>query len=73
MKGEGNGSMLEEIGTAAWEIWNLLTERSELSISGVVSEINATQSTAYMGLGWLAREDKLEFVKKSRGVFVRFK
>ena len=63
--------MIEEIGTAAGEIWNLLTERSELSISRVVSEIDVTQSIAYMGLGWLAREDKLEFVKKSRGVFVK--
>jgi len=65
--------MGEEIGKVAGEIWHLLKERVELSISGVVSEINSSQSTAYMGLGWLAREDKLEFVKKSRGVFVRLK
>ncbi|MGB2841232.1 MAG: winged helix-turn-helix domain-containing protein [Halobacteriota archaeon] len=61
------------MGTVAGEIWHLLKERGELSISGVVTEINASQSTAYMGLGWLAREDKLEFAKKSRGVFVRLK
>ena len=65
--------MIEEIGTVAGEIWQLLKERSELSVSGVVAEINASQSIAYMGLGWLAREDKLEFVKKSRGVYVRLK
>ncbi|MCK4347218.1 MAG: winged helix-turn-helix domain-containing protein [Thermoplasmatales archaeon] len=65
--------MIEEIGTVAGEIWDLLNEKSELSISGVVAEINASQSTAYMGLGWLARENKLEFVKKNRGVFVRLK
>ena len=65
--------MIEEIGTVAGEIWHLLKERGELSVSGVVAEINASQSIAYMGLGWLAREDKLEFVKKSRGVYVRLK
>jgi hypothetical protein len=65
--------MSEEIGTVAGEIWNLLNKRGELSISRVVSEINASQSTAYMGIGWLAREEKLEFVKRSRGVFVRLK
>ncbi len=65
--------MIEEIGTAAGEIWNLLNERGELSITGVVKEINASQSTAYMGLGWLARENKLEFVKKSRGVLVKLR
>lgn len=65
--------MIEEIGAVAGEIWDLLKERGELSISGVVAEVNASQSTAYMGLGWLAREDKLEFVKKNRGTFVRLK
>ena len=65
--------MIEEIGTVAGEIWDLLSERGELSISGVVSEIKASPSTAYMSLGWLAREDKLELIKKSRGVFVRLK
>ncbi|MCD6203635.1 MAG: winged helix-turn-helix domain-containing protein [Methanophagales archaeon] len=65
--------MIEEIGTVAGEIWHLLKEKGELSVSGVVAEINASQSIAYMGLGWLAREDKLEFVKKSRGVYVRLK
>lgn len=65
--------MIEEIGNVAGEIWHLLKERGELSISGVTAEVNVSQSTAYMGLGWLAREDKLEFVKKSRGVFVRLK
>ena len=64
--------MNEEIGKVAGEIWNLLKGRGELSISGVTAEVNVSQSTAYMGLGWLAREDKLEFVK-SRGVFVRLK
>lgn len=65
--------MIEEIGKVAGDIWHLLKERDEISISGVASEINASQSTVYMGLGWLARENKLEFVKKSRGVFVKLK
>lgn len=54
-------------------IWHLLKEKGELSISGVASAVNASQSTVYMGLGWLAREDKLEFIQKSRGVVVRLK
>jgi DNA-binding transcriptional ArsR family regulator len=65
--------MIEEIGKVAGEIWHLLEERGEISISRVTSEINASQSTVYMGLGWLARENKIEFVKKSRGVFVKLK
>ena len=65
--------MIEEIGEIAREIWNLLYNNGEMSISRVVSRVNATQSIAYMGAGWLAREDKLEFIKKNRGVFVRLK
>ena len=65
--------MNEEIGRIAGEIWHLLNERGEMSLSSVVMALNTTQSTAYMALGWLAREDKLEFVKKQRGIVVRLK
>ena len=59
---------IEEIGEVAGEIWHVLQERGEISLSGIVSAIKASQSTVYMGLGWLAREDKLEFIQKSKGV-----
>ncbi len=62
-----------EIGEVAGRIWHLLKERGELSISTVASALDTRQSTAYMALGWLAREDKLVFEKKTRGVFVRLK
>jgi hypothetical protein len=65
--------MNEEIGRIAGEIWHLLKDRDEMSLSGVVMALNTSQSTAYMALGWLAREDKLEFVKKRRGIVVRLK
>lgn len=62
-----------EIGSTAGEIWRLLKDRGDMSVSGVVMALNTSQSTAYMALGWLAREEKLEFVKKSRGMVVRLK
>ncbi|MHC1585586.1 MAG: winged helix-turn-helix domain-containing protein [Candidatus Syntropharchaeia archaeon] len=65
--------MIEKIGTTAGEIWHLLNERGEMSISRVTSEIDAPQSIVYMGIGWLAREDKLEFTKKTRGIFIKLK
>ena len=65
--------MNAEIGRTAGEIWHLLKERGEMSLSGVVMALSTSQSTAYMALGWLAREEKLEFVKKQRGIFVRLK
>jgi hypothetical protein len=65
--------MIEEVGEVAGKIWQFLNERGELSISRVISEMNVSQTIAYMGLGWLAREDKIEFIKRNRGVFVRLK
>jgi hypothetical protein len=69
--------MNEEIGIVAGQIWRLLKEQGEMSISSIVSGITAPQSTVYMALGWLAREDKLEFVPKikgkTRGVTVKLK
>jgi hypothetical protein len=65
--------MNEEIGRIAGEIWHLLKDRGEMSLSGVVMALNTSQSTAYMALGWLAREDKVEFVKKRRGIVARLK
>jgi len=65
--------MNEEIGRIAGEIWHLLKDRGEMSLSGVVMALNTTQSTAYMALGWLAREDKVEFVKKRRGIVARLR
>ena len=65
--------MNDEIGRVAGEIWHLLKERGEMSLSGVVMALTTAQSTAYMALGWLAREDKVEFVKKRRGIIVRLK
>ncbi|MBK5190091.1 MAG: winged helix-turn-helix domain-containing protein [Methanosarcinales archaeon] len=59
--------MIEEIGRVSGVIWYLLKERGGVSISGVASAVKAPQSTVYMALGWLAREDKLEFVTKKRG------
>ena len=73
MKGVREMVMNEEIGRIAGEIWHLLTERGEMSLTSVVMALNTGQSTAYMALGWLAREDKLEFVKKRRGIVVRLK
>ena len=60
----------ENIGMIAEEIYNLLKERGELSISEIISETKTPPHIAYLGMGWLAREDKLEFVKREGRNFV---
>ena len=48
----------ENIGMIAEEIYNLLKERGELSISEVISETKTPPHIAYLGMGWLAREGR---------------
>jgi len=56
----------------AGEICNLLNVRGELSISEVISEIKTPPRIVYLGFGWLAGEDKLEFIKKRGKIFRAF-
>lgn len=65
--------MIEEIGETAGEIWNLLGERGELSLSEVQSNIAKTKSLVNMGIGWLLREDKITMSKGKRGIGISLK
>jgi hypothetical protein len=62
--------VFEVIGETAGEIWQLLNAEGTLSLSAIASRIKQPQTVVYMGIGWLAREDKLEFTKTNRGMSV---
>jgi len=60
-----------EIGIAAGKIWAILSDRKKLSVSQILSGVEAPESLVYMGIGWLAREGKLNFEKApKRGVLL---
>ena len=65
--------MYNTIGEAAGEIWNLLDNKGPMSISAIVKRIQRSQSTVYMGIGWLAREDKLVFTESKGGMTISVK
>ena len=65
--------MFEVIGETAGEIWRLLNAEGPLSLSAIVGKIKQPQTTVYMGIGWLAREGKLEFTKTNRGMSISLK
>ena len=62
-----------DIGETAGKIWNLINDNGEVSISKLSSEINKPNSVVYMGLGWLAREDKINIVKSKKGTKISLK
>jgi hypothetical protein len=65
--------MDDRIGSLAGKVYRLLDDGGEHSLNQVCKAVNAPRSKVNMAIGWLAREDKLEFVEKSRGTAVRLK
>lgn len=65
--------MLEVIGETAGEIWRLLNAEGPLSLSAIAGRIKRPQTVVCMGVGWLARENKLEFTKTNRGMSISLK
>ena len=53
--------MNDKIGNAAGAIWRFLNDQTEpLNLSNLKKSINLSSTLLMMGLGWLAREDKLK-------------
>ena len=56
--------MMEMIGETAGQIWNYLNENGEVTTKKMNKDLGLSENFASMGLGWLAREDKVNFNKK---------
>jgi len=53
--------MKDKIGETAGKIWNLLKEKGEVNISQLPRLLNEKSVIVQQALGWLAREDKIEY------------
>jgi hypothetical protein len=56
------------IGHAAGEIWGLLSTNGQQTLPAVKKSIDAPSDTVLAAIGWLAREDKLDFAATGRTV-----
>ena len=67
--------MLEEkAGELAGKIWNVLSEKNELSSKDLKKAIKArSEKEVYLGLGWLLREGKLNIVEKDKDILISLK
>jgi len=52
--------MEHEIGEAAGQIWRWLEENGEATVARLKQDTKLTEPLVYMGIGWLAREGKIE-------------
>lgn len=60
-----------KIGETAGTIWNTLSKDGPLTFSALMEEVNAPQSLFFMAIGWLSREEKLEFEPADGDYLVR--
>ena len=63
--------MMETIGLTAGQIWNYLNENGETTFAKMKKELDLKGNFAELGLGWLAREGKVEMSKKGTSTNVR--
>ena len=63
-------SQEEKIGFAAGEIYNYLNQNGTTTFAKMKKELDLKGNFADLGLGWLARENKVEISKKGPAVKV---
>ena len=63
----------EEIGEVAGKIWHHLHENGGSTIAKLKKEIEAPSDLVMQGLGWLAREGKVEYRQEGKVLTIRLK
>ena len=62
--------MKEKIGGVAGEIWQVLGTRGETALTQLPRMVKYKSEVTYQGLGWLAREGKINYTTKAGKTFI---
>ncbi len=62
--------MKDKIGETAGGIWKILKKKGEVNVAQLPKLLNEKSAVVYQGLGWLAREDKVEYQTREAKTFV---
>jgi hypothetical protein len=62
--------MKDRIGEIAGKIWTILGEKQDLDILKLPKILKEKGEIVYQALGWLAREDKINYHTKEKKTFV---
>ena len=65
--------MNEEIGTMAGAIWRALEASGEVTLPKLKRDLKAASPLFDWGIGWLAREDKIDLTAEKRTIRVCLK
>jgi len=58
--------MTETIGDAAGKVWTFLSENGPSSVNKIATETGINKNDLQRAIGWLSKEDKLDFELKGR-------
>ena len=61
----------DQIGETAGAVWEALSKDGPLTFAALMEEVNAPQSLFFMAIGWLSREEKLQFESANGDYVVR--
>lgn len=64
---------VHSIGIVSGRIWNYLNECGKTSIIKLKLDLSCTGTVIHLALGWLLKEDKIEFSKEAGQLYVRLK
>lgn len=68
------GSKQQEIGIIAGKIWNYLNNKNDFTeVLELKFELQLSNTDLYLALGWLAREDKIDFLVQENSLKVKLK
>jgi len=62
--------MKNKIGEISGKIWKILGEKEDVEISKLPQILKEKGEIVYQALGWLAREDKINYHSKEKKTFV---
>lgn len=65
--------MAENIGTTAGVLWQFLQQNGPASMSKIAESCALDSKTLQRAIGWLAREDKIDFVSRGRSELIALK
>ncbi len=72
-KSDAPVTFTERVGETAGAIWHLLNKEGSVSLTQLVKNVGEPRDTVMQGLGWLAREGKVqvEEIGRKRSVSLR--
>lgn len=62
--------MVAKIGETAGRVWDLLKQQKKIAVEELPKALEDEAMLVYQSLGWLAREDKIEYSKKGETLYV---